>query len=62
MLKPTPGEAYRHVCDRWNVESQELNIFLHDVQAYAVKKDGTWTGNIKHCPYCGVEVEKEERP
>lgn len=62
MLKPTPGESLRHICDRLNTNSQELNIFLHDVQATAVKKNGIWAGNIRYCPYCGVEVEKEERP
>jgi len=64
MLKIIEGhETLRHICDRWTPDTQELDIFLHDVHSYAfVRKTGERAGSITYCPYCGVHIEKEERP
>jgi|GEM_PF-4732313 len=56
-------ETLRHICDTWTPDTQELDIFLHDVHSYAlIAKTGERAGSIKYCPYCGVNIEKEERP
>jgi hypothetical protein len=58
MLKQVPGaEHYVHVCPRSNNGAE---IGLHDLQPYMVV-NGKMV-NIKFCPYCGAEIEKEERP
>ena len=64
MLKEKPGrESLRHLCNNWSPDTQMLEIYLHDNQAHAlVIKTGVWAGNIKFCPYCGVEIEKEAWP
>jgi hypothetical protein len=73
MLKKIPGrESLRHICDNISeqgIKGQEFEVYLHDLQAAVVVKNtrALWkstgaSANIKFCPYCGVEVEKEERP
>ena len=64
MLKKITGcESLRHTCDKRRIGAQALDVYLHDVQPHViVKKTGEWAGNISYCPYCGADIEKEERP
>jgi len=71
MLKLITGrETLHHICDntsKWRIAVQCLEIYLHDVQPHAMLKGiGTFgavrAGDIKYCPYCGVDIEKEGRP
>ena len=43
--------------------SARLQIYVHDVKAYTLieTKNGYELKDIKFCPYCGAEIEKEER-
>ena len=52
MLKEITGhETLRHFCDRWRPDTQELEIYLHDVHPYAlVKKTGEKAGSITFAP------------
>ena len=61
-------EGYKHICDdsdRYTKKAlaERLQIYLHDMKAYTIieSKDGVNLVNIKYCPYCGAEIEKEER-
>lgn len=45
---------------------ERLPIYLHDMTAYTlIKTDETKSGykmvRLKYCPYCGVEIETDER-
>lgn len=56
-------EGYKHVCADSNKYTEKalrerLPIYLHDITAYTLIK-GEFI-RIKYCPYCGVEVEKDE--
>jgi len=63
MLKLINGsETYRHYCDNKNM-TEKPHVYLHDVKSYMfVEIDGKHTEFwIKYCPWCGVEIEKENR-
>ena len=57
------------ICDglsEQEIKRHGLEVYLHKERAFVlVKGIGTFgvasDGGIKHCPYCGVEIEKEER-
>ena len=60
-------EGYTHVCNDSHKYTKQalkerLQIYLHDATAYTLVNNGDDTTMIfiKHCPYCGVEVEKDE--
>jgi len=62
MLKELLGrETLQHHCDsskrKWSLE-----IYIHDVQAYAFDPVTNKMHYIKYCPYCAVDIESEERP
>jgi len=60
-------KAFRHICDdlsEQEIKRQGLEVYLYKAQAFVlVKWIGTFgvaeAGDIKYCPYCGVEIEKE---
>lgn len=61
------AEGYKHICnDSYKYTKQALKgrlpIFLHDITAYTLieGKNGYELISIKHCPYCGVEIEADE--
>lgn len=62
------AEGYIHICDnssRYNKQAlkERLQIYLHDIKAYTIieSKDGYSLIDVKYCPYCGAEIEKESR-
>lgn len=61
-------EGYIHICDDYKKYTEQalkerLQIYVHDVKVYTLleTKNGYELKNIKYCPYCGAEIEKEER-
>lgn len=61
------AEGYIHLCaDRHKYTkkalAERLQIKLHDIAAYTLieGKNGVDMVRIKYCPYCGVEIEKDE--
>lgn len=61
------AEGYIHICaDRHKYTkkalAERLQIKLHDIAAYTLieGKNGVDMVRIKYCPYCGVEIEKDE--
>jgi len=62
MLKKVQGstETYRHYCDNKNTAyiDTQAGIYLIDVHVYM--DCGTRNQPITYCPYCGMDVEKEE--
>lgn len=61
------AEGYIHLCaDRHKYTkkalAERLQIKLHDITAYTLieGKNGVDMVRIKYCPYCGVEIEKDE--
>ena len=61
-------EGYIHVCDdsyKYTKQALKgrLKIYLHDITAYTLieSKNGLKMIRIKHCPYCGKEIETDER-
>lgn len=61
-------EGYVHICDdsgRYTKQAlkERLPIYLHDMKAYTLiqSKDGFELKDIKYCPYCGKEIETDER-
>lgn len=65
------AEGYKHICNdsyKYTKEGlkERLPIYLHDITAYTlIKTDETKSGykmvRLKYCPYCGVEIETDER-
>ena len=61
-------EGYVHICDDYKryikqALKERLQIYVHDMKVYTLleTKNGHELKDIKYCPYCGVEIEKEER-
>lgn len=61
-------EGYIHICDDYkkylkSALAERLQIYVHDVKVYTLieTKNGYEIKDIKYCPYCGAEIEKEER-
>lgn len=61
-------EGYIHICNDSHKYTKQglkerLQIYVHDVKVYTLieTKKGHELKNIKYCPYCGAEIEKEER-
>lgn len=61
-------EGYKHICDdsyKYTKQAlkERMQIYLHDITAYALIEsiDGLKMIRIKHCPYCGKEIETDER-
>ena len=61
-------EGYVHICDDYkryikSALKERLQIYVHDIKVYTLleTKNGHELKNIKFCPYCGAEIEKEER-
>ena len=61
------AEGYIHVCTDSHkytkkALAERLQIKLHDITAYTLieGKNGVDMVRIKYCPYCGVEIEKDE--
>lgn len=59
-------EGYIHICDDSSKYTRQalkerLPIFLHDVKAFTLieGKDGYSLKDVKFCPYCGQEIEKD---
>lgn len=66
MLIKTGGrETHRHFCRNMTKKhadnTQELKVYLHDVQAYITYGSETATYYIQFCPYCGVKIEEDQR-
>lgn len=62
------AEGYIHLCadsHKYTKKAlaERLQIKLHDITAYTLieGKNGVDMVRIKYCPYCGAEIEKEER-
>lgn len=62
------AEGYKHICDdgyKYTKQAlkERLPIYVHDVKVYTLieTKNGYELKDIKFCPYCGAEIEKEER-
>lgn len=60
-------EVYKHICDdsyKYTKKrlAERLPIYLHDISAYTLieGKDGLQLISIKHCPYCGKDIETDE--
>jgi len=59
----------RHTCDSFSedeIKKQSLRIYLRDGQPHAMLRNiGTFgsvcAGAITFCPYCCIEIEKDER-
>ena len=68
--QPRNHVVLRHTCDGVSEEeiaAQPLRIYLRDGLPHAMLRNiGTFgsvfAGAVTFCPYCGVEVGKEERP
>lgn len=61
-------EGYKHICDdsyKYTKQAlkERMQIYVHDIKVYTLieTKKGHELKNIKYCPYCGAEIEKEER-
>ena len=61
------ADGYIHLCDdsykyTRKALAERLQIKLHDITAYTLieGKNGVDMVRIKYCPYCGVEIEKDE--
>ena len=61
-------EGYIHICDDYkkylkSAIKERLQIYVNDMKVYTLieTKNGYERKNIKFCPYCGAEIEKEER-
>jgi len=60
-------KAYRHICDDMSdddVKQQGIEVYLYKTQPFALTKGvGTFgvvgAGEIKYCPFCGVDINKE---
>lgn len=57
LVKTTSEETLQHTCQRGEGRPA---VYLHDIQAYMII-DGKFT-HIKYCPYCGIEIDTENRP
>ncbi len=62
------NEGYIHICNdsgKYTKQAlkERLPIFLHDVKPYTLieSKDGYSLKDVKFCPYCGQEIEKDSR-
>ncbi len=62
------AEGYKHICDdsyKYTKQAlkERLPIYLHDMTAYTLieSENGLKMIRIKHCPYCGKEIETDER-
>ena len=65
------AEGYIHICDDSykyikKALKERLQIYVHDMKVYTLieskkSKSGYELKDIKFCPYCGAEIEKEER-
>lgn len=77
MLKVIPGtETVKHLCEGMTVggqlitfdrprnlgEKDSVEVLMHDIHPYIFIVKTNQKIPITYCPYCGVEVEKEERP
>lgn len=56
-------EGYIHICDdahkyRRDYIRERPPVLVHDISAY-LRVNGSLL-NIKYCPYCGAELEKEQ--
>lgn len=54
-------ESYVHVCDdahkyQRKYIAERPRIVVHDISAYMIKNELI---NIKFCPYCGADLQKE---
>lgn len=61
-------EGYKHICDdsyKYTKQAgkERMPIYVHDMKVYTLieTKKGHELKDIKYCPYCGAEIEKEER-
>lgn len=57
-------ESYVHVCDdahkyQRKYIAERPRIIVHDISAYMKIAGGLL--DIKHCPYCGKELDTDER-
>ena len=52
---------YKHICNGNNGKT-ELEILLFDVHGRAFDKTTKQLYYVKFCPYCGIEIDKEDRP
>lgn len=64
MLKKLEGsnETYYHVCNNKRKGYEPpIKIYIHDITAYIEQeKDGKIEHvTIKHCPFCGVDVDSD---
>lgn len=62
------AEGYKHICDdsyKYTKQAlkERLPIYLHDMTAYTLieSENDLKMIRIKHCPYCGKEIETDER-
>ena len=68
VRNPEGQESYIHICDDSHKYTKQalkerLPIYLHDIRAYTLieGKKGYELKDIKYCPYCGKEIETDER-
>ncbi|MDL2287994.1 hypothetical protein LJC32_01270 [Oscillospiraceae bacterium OttesenSCG-928-F05] len=75
MLKAIPGcETVQHLCEYLEVGMQRIKlekprapvkgiqILMHDINPYIFLESTKQTIHITYCPYCGADIDKEERP
>ena len=59
-------ESYVHICDDAHKDTRKAiadrpRITVHDVHAYIETYSGFGLEPIKFCPYCGKELDSDER-
>ena len=61
-------EGYIHICNDSHkytkkALAERLQIYVHDVKVYTLieGQKGYEQKVIKYCPYCGADIENEER-
>jgi len=75
MLKEIPGcETVQHLCERRKVgcelvklekpysPGKGVGVFMHDIHPYIFIESTKQMIPITCCPYCGIDIDKEERP
>ncbi len=75
MLQKIPGcETVRHLCETHGSrhfkysqptnpgEKDGIDILMHDIHPYLYIRSTTQMISITFCPYCGADIDNENRP
>ena len=76
MLKNIPGrETHDHLCEKMKVGSNIMaiaprnigkthgvSVSIHDIHPYLFIEKTKEMIPITYCPYCGADIDREDRP